>query len=77
MNSRDKLIALAVLAAAQLTGCASGGQSDIRWTPDRFLMSKFVVTAPRDYLDHYACTDGRPLMCRCASLLARTCDCSC
>jgi hypothetical protein len=84
MKSRDKLISLVALSAAVLGGCVSGGPSTLTFAHsaqpaqrDQTYLFRGLKTVDRDYIDRYACADGRILVCACTSLHARTCDCSC
>ena len=84
MKTRDKLIFIAALSAALLDGCAIGGPSALNFAhaaqpalPDQTYYFRGLKTVDTEYIDRYACADGRPLVCSCTSLHARTCDCSC
>ena len=78
MKSRDKLIPLAALSAALLGACTSGGQSTLNVNPPgQLYFFRGLKTVDTDYIDRYACADGRLLVCTCTSFHAHTCDCSC
>jgi hypothetical protein len=78
MNSRTKSMLLAVMSAAPLFGCAAAepsGLSSLGSQP--YFLGAVPRPVDRDYLYRYACADGEPVVCRCDSLLGRTCDCQC
>ena len=78
MRTRAKLIPLVPLFAILLVGCATSFQSTSSVTPPQQLyIFRGLKTVDRDYMDRYACPDGRPLICTCSSLHSRSCDCSC
>jgi hypothetical protein len=72
------------LSAALLGGCTISSQSTLNLghaaqpvLPDQTYYFRGFRTVDTDYIDRYACADGRTLVCTCTSLHARTCDCSC
>ena len=78
MKSRAKLIPLAALSAALLGGCAiSGPYTSSIPQASQLYFFRGPKTVDKDYIDRYACADGRLLVCTCTSLHAHSCDCSC
>lgn len=78
MRTRVKLVSLVLLSAALLGGCVSSGQSTLSLTgAQQLYVFHGLKTVDRDYLNRYACPDGRPLICTCTSAHSRSCDCSC
>jgi hypothetical protein len=83
MKFESLLVPVAALSAVLLGGCASVGrptlgQSTLHHSqPQQLYYFRGLKTVDRDYIDRYACADGRLLVCQCTSTHARTCDCSC
>jgi hypothetical protein len=79
MNSRAKLVSLVVSSlSAALAGCSTGGQSALGMSGAS--APYFIggdVTIDRDYMDRYACSADRPLICTCDSLRWGKCRCHC
>jgi hypothetical protein len=76
MNSRSGIVSLVVIFAAVQSACTSFTPVPPQGMP-HFIGAKHVTIKDDDYLERYACANGKPMVCTRTSRVLGTSDCQC